>query len=90
MADFDRTNVSDFISSIRNAPDLDLVRIWIACAYRPEGPYRSDMGRVIDRFYDLPIWEQQAVLYEMETFIRRAARNAAYSRSQAARKTDPL
>jgi hypothetical protein len=90
MADFDRANVVAFIDSIRGAPDLDLVRIWVACAFRPEGPYQSDMGRVIDQFYELPIWEQQAVLYEMETFIRRAARNAAYSRSQVARKTNPL
>jgi hypothetical protein len=90
MAQYDRRNVVRFMDSIRKADAFDIARIWAACAYRPEGPYRSDIGRVIDRFHDLPIWEQQAVLYEMAELVHRAALSAAFSRAQSARKTDPL
>lgn len=90
MATYDRKNVIEYMDSIRHADPFDIARIWVACAYSPEGPYRSDLGRTIDRFYDLPIWEQQAVLYELAELVHRAAIVAAHSRSQCARRTDPL
>ena len=90
MVQYNRRNVVRFMKPLREADAFDIARIWAACAYRPEGPYRSDIGRVIDRFHRLPIWEQQAVLYELADLVHRAALSAAFSRAQSARKMDPL
>lgn len=90
MAQYDTTNVETFMEEIDGIPGFDLARIWAACAFRPVDPLRHDLGRVVDQFYDLPIWEQQAVLFKMVGKITEAARSAAMSRAAAARKTDPI
>lgn len=90
MAAYNRKNVEEFMNDIQGSSPFDIARIWEACAFRPQPPYRSDLARVIDKFYFLPLWEQQGVLFEMASLISAISNQVAQSRAQAARKTDPL
>lgn len=90
MANYNRHNVIKFVNKLRGCPGYDIARVWVACAFKLEQPIRYDLGRLIDEFFGLPLWEQQGVLYELATLVHEAALKAAHSRSQNARKEDPL